>query len=143
MGTLLFGTIALAQALVLRGRVPAGGRWVLFSILAGALGMGVLMLLMSDIVETASSVLVQLAVFGLIGLCLGVAQWLVLRPLTARAAWWVLISAIAVGLAFVALFLIGGEGRELLTVITTGVILGVVSGTGLVWLLRGNETANP
>ena len=64
MGGVLFGTVALAQSIVLRGRLPVARRWVLLSTVAGATGFGVILLVMNGSDEMFESALLPAAVFA-------------------------------------------------------------------------------
>lgn len=139
MGGVLFGAIALAQAVVLRGRVPAAGRWVGLSTLAGAIGIGAILLVMNGSNEMFTTALLPAAIFAVLGLWLGAAQWLVLRRHVARAAWWMLISAAGLGLTLAMLFGVSAEGRELLSLVLSGIVFGAISGAGMAWLLNNRE----
>ncbi len=136
MGGALFGAIALAQSIVWRGRLPVAGRWVLFSAVAGAAGIGVILLVMNGSDEMFASALLPAAVFAVLGLWLGAAQWLVLRRYVARAAWWMAINAVGLGLTLAILFGLSAEGRELVSLVLSGLLFGAITGAGLAWLLR-------
>lgn len=136
MGGILFGAVALAQSMVWRGRLPVAGRWVLLSAVAGATGIGVILLVMNDSDEMFATALLPAAVFAVLGLWLGAAQWLVLRRYVARAAWWIPITAVGLGLTLAVLFGLSAEGRELVSLVLSGLLFGTITGAGMAWLLR-------
>lgn len=136
MGGILFGAVALAQSMVWRGRLPVAGRWVLLSAVAGATGIGVILLVMNDSDEMFATALLPAAVFAVLGLWLGAAQWLVLRRYVARAAWWIPITAVGLGLTLAVLFGLSAEGRELVSLVLSGLLFGAITGAGMAWLLR-------
>ncbi len=142
MGGVLFGLVAAAQAVVLRGRVPAAGRWILVSAVAGAVGIAVILAALNDNERAWSNTLLPMTAFTLLGVWLGAAQWLVLRRHVARAAWWVLVSAASLGLTLAVLFGISAEGRELVSLLLSGVIYGAITGAGMAWLLRDANKVN-
>jgi hypothetical protein len=72
----------------------------------------------------------------LVGGIVGLAQWLILRRHVAQAGWWVLASALGFTAFFAAAQLLGGEGREIIAVTAAGLLLGVITASALVWLMR-------
>lgn len=136
MGGVLIGAVALAQSIVLRGRLPVARRWVLLSAVAGATGFGVILLVMNGSDEMFESALLPAAVFAVLGLWLGAAQWLALRRYMARAAWWIAFNAVGLGLTLAILFGLSAEGRELVSLVLSGLLLGTITGAGMAWLLR-------
>ena len=140
--------LGVLQWLVLRRQVARAGWWVLASTVGGVLGVGfgfglgfVLML--------GVGVGIVVVLGGVLGLVLGVLQWLVLRRQVARAGWWVLASTVGgVGLVgrlvggFVASAVGVFEGVfgvgivVVLGGIVGGAVYGAITGLALVWLLR-------
>jgi hypothetical protein len=127
------------QWLMLRGLIPAAGRWVPVSVVAAAM-VGVLAFGLGLINRDVGWVL-GVAVGWIL---LGALQWLVLREQVAGAGWWVLANTLGLIVAvpvvgFVtwatgvpAVGTIGGLVRWL----AFGAAYGVVTGTALLWLLR-------
>ncbi len=72
------------------------------------------------------------------GLALGVLQWLVLRPHVRNAGWWVLISVAGWALAFAATgaAYLSGLYVEPFDMLSAFLVPVIVSGAGMVWLLR-------
>jgi hypothetical protein len=59
----------------------------------------------------------------------------------AQAQLWVPICILAFFIGFVVGLPLGGEGREMLSVGTVAVLTAVLSGAGMLWLMRSGETA--
>ena len=79
---------------------------------------------------------------GLVGLVIGVAQWPVLRKKVRSAGWWVVISmlawasnAVLVAVLSRTLHIPSDERIWWLVSLIGGIIPGLVSATGMVWLL--------
>lgn len=85
--------------------------------------------------ETAEQALGQVPALLVVGLVMG-------GVLFARAAWWVLVSAASLGLTLAVLFGISAEGRELVSLLLSGVIYGAIAGAGMAWLLRDANKVN-
>jgi hypothetical protein len=126
----VFGVVVGASAgtmqwLVLRRQVSRAGWWVL----ATTLGMGVGFALVRVVTLTVSRMAGGGPMFGLVngalvGTLIGTMQWLVFRWQVSRAGWWVLASALGMGVGF-ALDQVAGQ------------LVGVaMTGIALVWLLR-------
>jgi len=153
MGGTFFGALlGTAQRLFLRRYSIAAGRWLLATIVAGAVG-GTLALIIGEVAGDARGFYVALAVGGIVlGAAIGLGQWLVLRPNLSQAGWWVLAStaglAISLGTGnalgatlFYALDGVLGESlAQVLAILTLGAFLlipyGAVTGAALLWLLR-------
>ena len=67
---------------------------------------------------------------------LGIGQWLVLRQRNLLAGEWVLISSLAFVVGMVIGLPLGGEGREWLSLGVIGLLVGAITGLGMVWSLR-------
>ena len=130
--------LALCQAFVLRGRIPKSWRW-LIATLAGLAG---------GIAASAAGVRAATAVLGqepdiglfahlvltLIGACLGLAQWVVLRRHMQRSGWWILASA----LGWLCLSLVIGKSISgLVDMAAVGAVPAVF--TGFLLALRPNR----
>ena len=121
-------------------RVPGWGfwlRWVLASTVGWVLG-GVAAVVADAVVV---GLMVGFAVGGVIGGGPGVLQWLVLRRQVARAGWWVVASAVGVGVGWIV------EGGVVVVVVLVvsevlgGAVNGAITGAMLVWLLRQRAAA--
>ncbi|WP_017326141.1 hypothetical protein [Synechococcus sp. PCC 7336] len=143
--------LGLMQWLVLRWLLPKAYLWVIVTIIGGVLGWlssaGAFFLgaYFVDLVGGSNLPSVPEIVFcgglaGAGGLAIGFVQWVYLRRHLRRAAWWLLASAIAVGV---------GGGPNLCLGITLysannwplwlaigGLAGGSIKGGALVWLLR-------
>jgi hypothetical protein len=143
-GTLFGALIALGANLgpgwLLRSKGINGMCWILFSLLAGALGTGLTFTFLSGsfdrISESASSLAIGLA----LGLPVGIGQWLILRrlswPAASSANAWPLISIAAYIGAGLAVVNLSGEVREWLALGIMGLSVGAVTGLGMAWLMR-------
>lgn len=123
MDLLIGAVVGLLQWLVLRSLIQGDGWWIPASALgwAGAAGLIAALFQPGQAVESV----IGLAAL-LIGIGIGVGQWLVLRRQVYRAWWWIVLSALgwAVGL-------MGVLGASL-----TGAVAGGVTGFALELLLR-------
>jgi hypothetical protein len=64
-----------------------------------------------------------------------------LKPHMAQAQLWLPICVVTFLIGFVVGLPLGGEGREWLSIGVVAVFTAVLSGAGMVWLVRGGETA--
>ncbi len=128
--------VGIMQWVILRQIVKKAGWWVLASF-AGSAVFGVLFAVGNLALSGAG----DWAKFGaLMGVCVGIAQWLVLRQMVGSAGWWVLVSVAldTAGLAVLGAGLTGLRNIVLavmFTVVMAAVFAGVTGGV-LVWLLR-------
>lgn len=134
---LVIGTaVGIAQWLVLRRQFGRMGSWVVASIV----GFGVGKWIGEGSLQSVSTVGPLLA-GALIGLAVGVAQWLVLRRHVAAAEWWIPASVVAwaVGWAIIS-WAEAAEGSPTLTVYLVvafgAAVGGIVTGVALIWLSR-------
>jgi hypothetical protein len=144
----IFGAIfalgcSLGSGLLLRRDHVETGRWILNSVVAGAIGMGFAFTLVFTLfdAETMPEVLAGLLIGIFLGLPIGIAQWAVFRREGIVVNEWILISTLAYLLAFLAGLPLGGENRELLSVSVISLLVGAISGLGIVWLRRRRQTA--
>lgn len=139
----IFGAIfalggSVGSGYLLRKDHISTGRWILTSVVAGAIGMAVAFTLafaVSDL-ESIPEVVAGLMMGISLGLAIGIAQWSVFRQQGIVANEWILISTLAYLLAVTVGFSLGGEGREWLSLGVMGLLVGAVSGLGIVWLRR-------
>lgn len=132
LGTALGAGASIAQLVVVQAYVTRPAGWLLGSLIAslasGSLG-GLL-------IQTAGWN-AGVAIFGaLLGLSVGVAQWLALRGQISRAGWWVVANGAGFALFFVVAAGLGGEGRELIALGAGGAVFGAVTGLALAGLLQ-------
>ena len=142
-GGLLGLGISLGQALVLRSYGIPFGRWLGQAVLAGAVGMAIGFTVIFSLfdMDNMPQVAAGLAMALALGLPIGLVQWRLLKPHIAQAQLWVPIFTVALLIAFMVGLPLGGEGREWLSVGVVALLTGVLSGAGMMWLLRGGETA--
>lgn len=140
VGLLFGGIIALGAnlgpGLLLQRRGVNAGRWIGVSVATATLAVGVGFTAVFSMPQPMAAVVIGL----LLGLPLGVGQWLVLRGHGLAAYEWLLISPAAYVVGFIVGLPLGGEGRELLAVGVVGLLIGLLTGLGMVWLWR-RETA--
>ena len=136
-GLVIGASIGIAQGLVVRRRIGSMGRWVLVS----SIGFGVGKALGEGAVGGMTVWLGHLLSGAIIGVAIGIAQWLILRRRVARAEWWVLanIAAWALGWSLISLaedseglstlmvYLVGGTGAA---------VAGIITAMTLIWLRR-------
>lgn len=144
----LFGTlIALGAStgtgLLLGGRGVETGKWIGYSVVAGAIGaaLGFGLVTTFSNLETVPESLAGVMLGLTVGLPVGIGQWLALRQVGVGASIWPLITTIAFILAFSAGFALGGEGREWIALGGMGLICGAITALGMVWLLGSKQTA--
>jgi hypothetical protein len=124
-GAVVGASVGTMQWLVLRRKVSRAGWWVL----ASTLGMGVGFALVRAATPMVSRILGGGPLYGVVngavvGTLVGMMQLLVLRGQVSRAGWWVLASALGMGVGF-ALGQIVGQ------------VVGVaITGIALVWVLQ-------
>ena len=132
-GLVIGAGVGIAQGLVLRRQTGRFGSWVLLS----SLGFGIGKLAGETIAQGMTAALGHLVTGAVIGVAVGIAQWLILRRHVARAEWWVLanVAAWAVGWSVISLvegaediatlivYLIGGSGAALAGIITAYALL--------------------
>ena len=142
--------IGIAQGLVVPWKVSG----VLWWVLASSFGFSVSLVVgdaMGKIVPglirpAALGAMIGPAVLGamigpavlgaMIGASLGIAQWLVLQRYVFQAGWWVLVSALGLGMGLSVARIVGEAMSFLVTGVVTGAIYGAITGGLLVVLLR-------
>jgi hypothetical protein len=139
-GPLLVLSLASAQWLVLRRRVPRSGLWILATVVGLALGVGVTAVVVGLVPSLTSPGadmrLFSLVMLTLLGGGLGLAQLVVLRHHLRMPGLWVAINALAwllLGL------LIGKSIDRMLDVVAIGVVPAACAGLALVLLWRPQE----
>jgi hypothetical protein len=135
--------VGLGQALVLRSQGFSFGRWLGQTVLAGAVGMaiGVTVIFRLFDMDNPPEVVAGFVMALSLGLPIGWVQMQLLKPHVAKAQLWLPICIVAFLIGFVVGLPLGGEGREMLSVGTVALLTAVISGAGMVWLLKGGETA--
>jgi hypothetical protein len=128
--------IGIVQYRLLRRYLPRMGWWLLATI-SGWLGGFVLILGWGQIVThwwSATAVPEPWAValvFIVLGLCVGLGQWLLLRRRLPRAGWWIVANVVGWSL----LFLINGKSIGLFELLTIGLLPASVTAVAFTWLM--------
>jgi len=116
--------IGIAQWLVLRRLGYQAGWWIWASTVGWAVGWA--LIVTGLIVPPEGGVLASLAAGAVLGVTIGVAQWLVLRRFVYQASWWMLASTVGWMVGLTGVF--GGT--------VAGVLAGAMTGFMLDWQLR-------
>lgn len=137
---LLFGTLfALGGTLVpgwlLQSRGISAKHWIEHSVAVTAVVMSGGVALMSALFELVSEPVSALYIGLVLGLPMGLVQWRLLKQKDIAATLWPLINVVGYLFAAVIIVFLSGEGREWI-IILMGVLVGVVTGLGMMWLLR-------
>lgn len=132
VGLVLGAAVGLAQLVAVRGVLPLTSRWVW----GAAAGLGIPFVvgvvaaaIWSNVAEASDTWLVLVALAG--GALAGLLQAPALRRHTSRAHWWIPASLVSWGVAWLASVAWAEAGLLL-----GGVVLGAVSGSLLIWVLR-------
>jgi hypothetical protein len=150
--------LGLVQWLALRHALPSLSRraWVLATALGAMVAYLLAMLAvgLGPIVQQQVALLATGAVVVGVGflVSIGVPQWLVLRHQIRHAGWWVPVNAIAwplgVVVPFIALALVPNAAPFWVWAVTgivsgvfMGLVVGAITGLGLVWLLHSEASA--
>ncbi|MBT3314960.1 MAG: hypothetical protein HN390_10125 [Anaerolineae bacterium] len=140
----ILGSIALCylQAIILKKYVNWAWQWTLFSLI----GIALWTILFGLIYFVNPNLYMNNAMGGaLIGGILGLMQWLVLRKRIKRAALWIISSTIGWSIGLMAaeipwMELLGLASEMivlvvLISVVSSGAIVGGITGCGLIWIL--------
>ena len=132
----------VGPGLLLQRRGISAVRWIGYSAIAGALGVGIGLAIASSRLDTMSD-LANAVFFGLVlGLPIGIGQWLILRRQAISANEWPLISGAAYLLAGSIIFTTGSEDTNMFLVLTAmALLIGAVTALGMVWLNRRKRAA--
>ncbi len=138
--------VGVAQWLVLKERVARAGWWLVASAVGGVVGgvtsVGLILGAYMGAGQIMGDVVAVILGWVLVGVGIGVAQWVVLRGHVARAGWWVLASVMGwivgriaawFGVGLVAVDVIVGQ---LMGQVAYSVVYGLITGIVLVQLLR-------
>jgi hypothetical protein len=136
-GVVIGLSVGIAQWLVLRGRIGRAAWWIL----ATVIGFGVGKWIGERLVEADPGIVGDLLSGVAIGVSVGVAQWLILRPQITRAAWWVVASVLAwaIGGGIITVAEEGAGGPAAIAYVTVAIgaaLAGGLTGAVLVWLRR-------
>lgn len=141
---LLFGAFfalggTLGPGWLLQSKGISAKRWVGYSVAVTAVVMSGGVALMSTLFELVPAPVSALYLGLVLGLPMGLVQWHLLKQQGIHATLWPLINVFGYLLAAAMIVFVSGEGREWMIVLM-GVMVGVVTGLGMMWLLR-RETA--
>ena len=129
-----------AFALGSNGRGVNPTRWVLNSVVGGGVVATVVIrfiIALSGTNPNSSDVLVGLIFGSVLGLGIGLGQWLVIRRHLPNSWAWVLITVAALTAGLVIGISLGGEGREIFAFTVFGLIVAGITGLGAAWLFDG------
>ena len=139
----LFGAIfalgaGLGSGLLMQRQGISAARWILATVVAGAIGMALGFTLVFTFldVDTMPEALAGVMMGLSLGLPIGIGQSLVLRQYHFPVGEWIIVSTLAFLIAVAVAFPLGGEGREWLSLGVMGLLYGTVTGLGMIWLLR-------
>ena len=143
-GLVIGSAVGIAQWLVLRRWISPVGWWVALSIIGFGVGKA-----LAEAALPATTTLPGYALTGaIIGVVVGLAQWVVLRRSLASAGWWVPATSLAwvvgwsaIGIAehasdwpTITVYVVGGIGAA---------ASGLVTAMTLIWLLRIPRATGP
>ena len=127
-GAMLGAVVGIMQWFVLRQQVSKGGWWVLASIVGIANAAVILSLFPAE----ASWVMNGIAII-ILGAIVGVAQWLVLWWQTPKAGLWIIANIL--GVVAGGVLGIGIIGENIVGIIVSMALFGVITGSALTWLV--------
>jgi hypothetical protein len=127
--------IGVLQYILLRLHLPRMGWWIVATILGWLLGLIGSRLLYSSLYRPfdQSALWIEVLLTALIGLSMGIAQWLVLRQRVPQAGWWIVANLIGWGVI--------GWGaatittRMVIPAVSLVTVPGIITGVTLWWLL--------
>jgi hypothetical protein len=126
--------LSLPHWLVLRARLPGSAGYVWGSLLGALVSWTIVFPVAANQGVSNPNLVTILAFAAAVGLAMGLGQWLGLRGKLPRS--WVLVSGLSVAAAVAVLFGLSGEGREIVAIVSAGLVHGVLSGAGMMWVLR-------
>jgi MFS family permease len=141
-GAVFGGLVGLSlgggQAIALGGQGINPGRWVLLSVLGGALvtaaAFGVAFTFLDP--EGMSEIQVALFIGTALGQGIGGGQWLALRGRVPKAARWMGITILALSVGALVAFSLDGEGREFVAFGLMAVVVAIITGLGAGWMFK-------
>lgn len=141
LGAAAFGAIfglciGGAQAIALRKRLPHPLRWLAASVVGSALPLAILVTIFGDGQVQVPNEIIALVGGGLLGLGMGVAQWLAVRSQGQKMAWWVLVSMVGMIAGWFVALTLGSEDLMAPAVLLGGLFAGAITGLGMAWLLK-------
>lgn len=144
MAGLLFGALfalggTLGPGWLLQSKGISAKRWIGQSVVVTAVVMSGGVALMSTLFELVPQPVSALYLGLVWGLPMGLVQWRLLKQKNIPATIWPLINVVGYLFAAAIIVFLSGEGREWM-IILMGLVVGAVTGLGMMWLLR-RETA--
>lgn len=141
---LLFGALfalggTLGPGWLLRSKGISAIRWIGYSVVVTAVVMSGGVALMSTLFELVPESVSALYIGLVLGLPMGLVQWRLLTQKDIPTTTWPLINVVGYLLAASIIVFLSGEGREWMIALM-GLMVGAVTGLGMMWLLR-RETA--
>lgn len=141
---LLFGALfalggTLGPGWLLQSKGISAKRWIAQSVVVTAVVMSGGVALMSTLFELVPQPVSALYIGLVLGLPMGLVQWRLLKQKNIPATLWPLINVVGYLFAASIIVFLSGEGREWMIVLM-GLMVGTVTGLGMMWLLR-RETA--
>jgi hypothetical protein len=142
-GAFIGAGAGVGQAIALRNQGLPLGQWVGRSIISGAVSMAVTMTLAFSLtdMDTMPEVVAGLMIGLSVGLPISLVQWQLLKRHVGTAALWIPVSTAAYTIGFAAGLPLGGEDTGWLALGTTAIVTAVITGAGMLMLVRGEETA--
>lgn len=137
----IFGlAVGGAQVIALRKHLAHPIGWLLGSVLGSIVPVILLLALFALVGDRPlpeATEAMGLVAGGLIGLGMGIGQWLAARSLSPRIAWWPVVSAAGLLTGWVTAFGLAGDNLAAPAVILGGVLAAAITALGMRWLLRG------
>lgn len=138
VGLVIGGAVGFAQWFILKKTFKVNGWWIV----ASAIGFGLPIILVviwfemlgheSGLIE--NEILNRVLIGALGGMLVGLLQIIILKPLSNKALWWIVINILAWGISS---GLTGiGPVNGMLFSLLGGVVLGAITGVGILWLLK-------
>ena len=151
LGTPLANVIAFSVGGIIFGAILGASAWVIFHhwasslkawVVLSAAGFGVGATIVAGMLAIARNDIAWLTGgAAVIGLTLGIAQWILLRRLP-RAGWWIVATIIGVALAFWCAFALGGEGREGVALLSSGAAYAVITAVAAMGIFYGSDSTD-
>lgn len=136
LGTIFGTAFGVAHWIFLRRYIPGAGPWIPATIIAFALAAVVIFGLLNG-KNSESSLLLRISHAILVGLSLGIAQWLVLRTKIARPTYfWILFSLCGWIIGELTGIAMESLSEPPLPLMATFFVGASLPGIGMVWLLR-------
>ena len=126
----------VGPAFLLQKRGISGSRWFLYSTVTASLSAGIAIALSSDLLDTMSPAATAVFIGLVLGVPMGIVQWLIWRQHDVAANAWPVISIIAYLLAAVVITSSNESTSPPLIMASIGLLVATVTGLGAAWLLQ-------